>query len=157
MAPTSSTRTIEQILSEADSLCSLGPSDDGLSFKKIIDQYQTDGTYLTRDMLQLLVYAMYGPDAHIPENATVYHAVDVIFSLRGLFEPVSLLYWKTEFLVKYLEDPSRGDGGRQLIDGFIIAIRRRIPDVWVNNVRPIDEVRLFLRLLQAIELILNRI
>ena len=153
MTSAGSTRTTEQILSAADSLCSSGP--DGLALKKIIDQYQTDGTYLTRDMLQLLVFAMYGPDAHVPENATVYHDVDAVFSLKGLFEPLSLLYRQTEFLVNYLADPSRGDGGRQLIEGFIIAIRRQTPDLWVNNVRPVDEVRLFLWLFQAIKLILN--
>jgi len=151
MTSAGSTRTTEQILSAADSLCSSGP--DGLALKKIIDQYQTDGTYLTRDMLQLLVFAMYGPDAHVPENATVYHDVDAVFSLKGLFEPLSLLYRQTEFLVNYLADPSRGDGGRQLIEGFIIAIRRQTPDLWVNNVRPVDEVRLFLWLRRAIKLI----
>jgi hypothetical protein len=155
MASTSSTRTIDQILSEADSLCSSGPESNGHFFEKIINQYQMDGTYLTRDMLQLLVYAMYGPDGHVPGNATVYHDVDAAFSFKGLFEPVSLLYQQTKFLVNYLEDSSHGDRGQQLIEGFIIAIRRQTPDLWVDNVRPVDEVRLFLWLLQAIKLILN--
>lgn len=139
MVSTSSTRTLDQILAEADSRIS---ESTDLGYKRILDQFETDGTYLSRDMLQLLVYVMYGPDAQVPGNPSVYHYVDATYALTGLFEPVSLLYRQTEFLVKYLEDPSQGNGG-QLIEGFILAIRRT-KGVW-ETVLPRDEVRVFRR------------